>query len=56
MRERNNPKNHIGGGVQMIHREDFINAMGMPDKSFTSAVDVALQQVKEMEARIVTNE
>lgn len=40
----------------MIHREDFINAMGMPDKSFTSAVDVALQQVKEMEARIVTNE
>lgn len=56
MRERNNQKNAVGGGAHMIHWEDFINAMGMPDKSFTSAVDTALRQVKKMEARLVREE
>ena len=40
----------------MIHREDFIDAMGKPDKNFTSAVDAALLQVKEMEAKLVRKE
>ena len=40
----------------MSHWEDFIHAMGMPDKSFTSAVDTALRQVKKMEARLVREE
>ena len=37
----------------MIRREDFIDALGMPDEGFTSAVDAALRQVKEGEARAV---
>ena len=37
----------------MIRREDFIDALGMPDEGFTSAVDAALRQVKEGEARPV---
>ena len=37
----------------MIRREDFIDAMGMPDEGFTNAVDAALRQVKEGEARPV---
>lgn len=37
----------------MIRREDFIDAMGVPDEGFTSAVDAALRQVKEGEARPV---
>lgn len=40
----------------MIHREDFIDAMGKPDKNFTSAMNAALRQVKEMEARFVRKE
>ena len=38
----------------MIHREDFIDAMGKPDKNFTSVVDATLLQVKEMEAKLVS--
>ena len=37
----------------MIRREDFIDALGMPDEGFTNAVDAALRQVKEGEARPV---
>lgn len=37
----------------MIRREDFIDALGMPDEGFTNAVDAALRQVKEREARPV---
>ena len=37
----------------MIRREDFIDALGMPDEGFTSAIDAALRQVKEGEARPV---
>lgn len=37
----------------MIRREDFIHAMGMPDEGFTRAVDAALRQVREREARPV---
>ena len=37
----------------MIRREDFIDAVGMPDEGFTNAVDAALRQVKEGEARPV---
>lgn len=37
----------------MIRREDFIDALGMPDEGFASAVDAALRQVKEGEARPV---
>lgn len=37
----------------MIRREDFIDALGMPDEGFTSAVDAALRQVMEREARPV---
>ena len=37
----------------MIRREDFIDALGMPDEGFTSAMDAALRQVKEGEARPV---
>lgn len=37
----------------MIRREDFIDAMGMPDEGFAGAVDAALRQVKEREARPV---
>ena len=43
----------VGGGVQMMRREDFIDALGMPDEGFTNAVDAALRQVKEGEARPV---
>jgi len=34
----------------MIRREDFIDALGMPDEGFSNAVDAALRQVKEREA------
>ncbi len=37
----------------MIRREDFIDELGMPDEGFTNAVDAALRQVKEGEARPV---
>lgn len=37
----------------MIRREDFIDAMGMPDEGFERAVDAALQQVRESEVRPV---
>lgn len=37
----------------MIRREDFIDALGMPDEGFTNAVDAALRQVKDREARPV---
>ena len=37
----------------MIRRQDFIHAMGMPDEGFERAVDAALRQVKEREARPV---
>lgn len=37
----------------MIRKEDFIDALGMPDEGFTNAVDAALRQVKEGEARPV---
>jgi hypothetical protein len=37
----------------MIRREDFIDALGMPDEGFTNVVDAALRQVKEREARPV---
>ena len=37
----------------MIRREDFIDALGMPDEGFTNAMDAALRQVKEGEARPV---
>lgn len=37
----------------MIRREDFIDALGLPDEGFTNAVDAALRQVKEGEARPV---
>ena len=37
----------------MIRRENFIDALGMPDEGFTNAVDAALRQVKEGEARPV---
>ena len=37
----------------MMRREDFIDALGMPDEGFTNAVDAALRQVKEGEARPV---
>ncbi|MBQ8963557.1 MAG: DUF4179 domain-containing protein, partial [Clostridia bacterium] len=37
----------------MIRGEDFIHAMGKPDEGFASAVDAALRQVKEREARPV---
>lgn len=40
----------------MIHREDFIDAMGKPDKNFTNAVDAAFQQVKVMEERTVSKQ
>jgi len=36
-----------------MRREDFIDALGMPDEGFTNAVDAALRQVKEREARPV---
>ena len=37
----------------MIRREDFIRAMGAPDEGLERAVDAALRQVKESEARPV---
>ena len=37
----------------MIRGEDFIDALGMPDEGFNGAVDAALRQVKEREARPV---
>ncbi len=40
----------------MINKEDFINAMGMPDKSFTSAEDAVLRHVREMQAELVRKE
>ena len=40
----------------MIHKEDFINALGMPDENFTNTVDDTLRQVKEMEAKLVRKE
>lgn len=37
----------------MIRREDFIDAVGMPDEGFSNAVDAALRQVREREAKPV---